>query len=59
MKEGTGRGRSRLQAWPAILSGTVIKRTQKKRVVEVLRRMTQGCYLAALILLRTTGGGTD
>lgn len=58
-KEGTSRGRSRLQAWPAILVGTVIKQTQKKRVVEVLRRMTQGCYLAALILLRTTGGGTD
>ncbi|HEX4206536.1 MAG TPA: hypothetical protein VHZ51_20525 [Ktedonobacteraceae bacterium] len=57
--EGKGRGRSRLHAWPAILMGMGIKRTQKKRVVEVLRRITQGCYLAALILLRTSGGGND
>jgi IS1 family transposase len=59
VKKSEGRGRSQLQAWPAILIGTVIKRTQRKRVVEVLRRMTQGCYLAALILLRGSAGGQE
>src|SRR5690349_14925962 len=54
-----GRGRSRLLAWPAILIGTVIKRTQKKRVVEVARRMTQGCLETALELLDRTSGGHD
>jgi IS1 family transposase len=54
-----GRGRSRLLAWPEILIGTVIKRTQKKHVVEVLRRMTQGCLEAALKLLQASGGGND
>ncbi len=59
VKRGTDRGRSRLQAWPEILIGTVIKRTQKKRVVEVVRRMTQGYQQAAMALLRATGGGND
>lgn len=54
-----GPGRSRLLAWPEILIGTVIKRTQKKRVVEVVRRMTQGCLQAALVLVHTSGGGHD
>jgi len=54
-----GRGRSRLLVWPEILIGTVIKRTQKKRVVEVVRRMTQGCLEAALKLLYVSGGGND
>src|SRR5262249_5310448 len=35
-------GRCQLQAWPEVLIGTVIKRTQMKHVVEVIRRMTQG-----------------
>ncbi|HYU74245.1 MAG TPA: hypothetical protein VEL31_16360 [Ktedonobacteraceae bacterium] len=59
VKAEKGRGRSRLQAWPALLIGTVIKRTQKKRVVEVVRRMTQGCRQAALVLLHASGGGND
>lgn len=56
VNEGTRRGRSRLVAWPAILIGMGSKRTHKKRVVEGLRRMTPGCDLAALVLLRTSGG---
>src|SRR5260370_12412072 len=54
-----GRGRSRLVVWPEMLIGTVIKRTQKKRVVEVVRRMTQGCLDAALRLVHASGGGND
>lgn len=59
VKRVVGRGRCCLQAWPDILIGTVIKRTQKKRVVEVLRRMTQGCHRTALDLLQASGGGCD
>ncbi len=59
VKRGTGCGRSQLQAWPNILIGTVIKRAKNKRVVEVLRRMTQGCHQAALDLLQASRGGND
>lgn len=52
-------GRSTLQAWPEVLIGTVIKRTKKKRVVEVIRRMTQGTLEAAEKLLSETFGGND
>jgi transposase-like protein/IS1 family transposase len=54
-----GRGRSRLQAWPDIVIGTVIKKTVKKRVVEVIRRVTQGGAEAAMALLAASGGGTQ
>lgn len=54
-----GRGRSQLLAWPELLIGTVIKRTKKKRVVQVVRRMTQGRQNAALKLLHASGGGND
>lgn len=59
VKIGKGQGRSRLIAWPHVLIGTVIKRTQKKQVVEVVRRMTQGAHQAALLLLHVSGGGKD
>jgi len=36
VKKTGGRGRCTLQAWPEILIGTVIKKTAKKRVVEVI-----------------------
>jgi IS1 family transposase len=51
------RGRSRLQAWPTIVIGTVIKKTVKKRVVEVIGRLTQGEAFAAIALLQLSGGG--
>ena len=57
VKGMSGRGRSRLQAWPEILMGTVIKKTAKKRVVEVIRRVTQGGAEAAIALLAASGGG--
>ena len=52
-------GRCQLQAWPEVLIGTVIKRTEKKHVVEVIRRMTQGCSEAAEKLLSASKGGND
>ena len=36
----------------------VMKRTVKKRVVEVTRRMAQGSLKRAAVLLRRSGGGT-
>jgi transposase-like protein/IS1 family transposase len=52
-----GHGRCALQAWPDILIGTVIKKTVKKRVVEVSRRMAQGTLEHAHeVLLQTLGG---
>ncbi len=59
VKNPTGRGRSRLQAWPEIVIGTVIKKTVKKRVVEVIRRLTQGGAWAAVALLAASGGRTQ
>lgn len=59
IKSVTGRGRRRLQAWPQILIGTVIKHTRQKRLVEVIRRLTQGEAFAALALLVASGGGTQ
>jgi IS1 family transposase len=57
VKGVAGRGRSRLLAWPEILIGTVIKKTAKKRVVEVIRRLTQGEAFAAIALLAASSGG--
>src|SRR5579859_1697994 len=42
IKKTAGRGRACLQIWPDLCIATVIKRTEKKRVVEVTRRMTRG-----------------
>jgi IS1 family transposase len=37
-------GRCRLLAWPGLLIGTVIKRTERKHVVEVVRRMAASVW---------------
>lgn len=42
VKRTAGWGRACLQVWPQVCIATVIKRTEKKRVVEVLRAMTLG-----------------
>ncbi len=44
--------------WPQLCIGTVIKRTQKKRVVEVTRKMAQGSLKQAQALLAASHGGT-
>ncbi len=57
IQKAGGRGRCALQAWPEILIGTVIKKTAKKRVVEVMRRMAQGTLKRANeVLVKTLGG---
>ncbi|GHO64334.1 hypothetical protein KSC_032260 [Ktedonobacter sp. SOSP1-52] len=56
---GGGRGRCALQAWPDLLIGTVIKKTAKKRVVEVIRRMAQGTLEQANQVLVQTQGGKE
>lgn len=50
-------GRCRLQAWPEIVIGTVIKKTARKRVVEVIRRTAQGTMERAQEVLKLTLGG--
>jgi transposase-like protein len=50
--------RACLQVWPHLCIATVIKRTQKKRVVEVIRKMTLGTLQQANALLQASLGGT-
>ena len=42
VKKTVGRGRACLEVWPDLCIATVIKRTEKKRVVEVTRKLTWG-----------------
>lgn len=51
------RGRPELISWPDIHIGQVVKRYQGKRVVDVTRRMAQGCLQAAVALLAQSHGG--
>jgi hypothetical protein len=57
IKETAGRGRPCLRIWPDLCIATVIKRTEKKRVVEVTRRMTRGTLEQAMTLLNASLGG--
>ncbi len=57
IKTTAGRGRARLQVWKDLCIATVIKRTQKKRVVEVTRTMTHGSTEQAQELLKHSQGG--
>jgi IS1 family transposase len=58
VKATLGRGRARLYLWPELHIGTVIKRTQKKRVVEVTRTMSHGSQEEAERLLQQSKGGS-
>jgi len=58
IKETVGRGRASLRVWPQLCMATVIKRTEKKRVVEVTRTMTRGGLDQASRLLQVSQGGT-
>src|SRR2546425_2605391 len=58
VKETAGCGRACLQVWPQLCIGVVIKRTEKKRVVEITRKMVQGTLEQAQTLLSASGGGT-
>src|SRR2546423_1779428 len=52
----SSRGRACLEVWPQLCIATVIKRTQKKRVVEVTRKLTVGTLETAEKLLSMTIG---
>src|SRR6266571_5686699 len=58
VKETAGRGRACLRVWSQLCIATVIKRTKKKRVVEVTRQMAWGTLKQAQALLATSQGGT-
>lgn len=58
VKHTGGLGRSCLHVWPDLHIGTIIKRTEKKRVVEITRRMAHGMLDRAEKLLEISGGGS-
>jgi len=58
VKETAGRGRACLQVWPQVCIAVVIKRTQKKRVVDITRKVVQGTLEQAQALLAVSQGGT-
>jgi IS1 family transposase len=58
VKRTAGRGRACLQVWSGLCIATVIKRTEKKQVVEVIRKMTRGTLEQASKLLQASLGGT-
>jgi transposase-like protein/IS1 family transposase len=58
VKRTAGRGRASLCIWPDLHIGTVIKRTQNKRVVEVTRTMSYGSESEAEHLLQQSAGGS-
>src|SRR2546427_7856186 len=58
LKRTAGRGRCALVVWPDLHIGTVIKRTVKKHLKEVIRQMTHGSFAQALKLLDRSKGGT-
>lgn len=58
IKRTAGVGRACLQIWPQLHIGTVIKRTEKKRVVEITRRMAHGRHVQAEQLLQASQGGS-
>jgi transposase-like protein/IS1 family transposase len=57
VKEAAGCGRACLRMWPQVCIAVVIKRTQKKRVVEITRKMVQGTLEQAQVLLAASHGG--
>lgn len=59
VKTTPGPGRACLQIWPDLQIGTVIKRTEKRRVVEITREMAHGVRERANALLLASRGGVD
>jgi transposase-like protein/IS1 family transposase len=56
VKKTAGRGRCCLERWPGLCIATVIKRTEKKRVVEITRTLALGAAEEARSLLTMTTG---
>ena len=57
VKRTQGVGRACLEVWSGLHIGTVIKRTENKRVVEITRRMAHGLLSQAEHLLQRSRGG--
>jgi transposase-like protein len=57
VKRVQGVGRACLQVWPDLHIGTVMKRSKKKRVVEITRSIAHGFLEQAEQLLRRSRGG--
>ncbi|WP_201377521.1 hypothetical protein [Ktedonobacter sp. SOSP1-52] len=57
VKPSDKRGRCRLQEWPEIVIGTVVKKTAKHQVVKVIRHMAPGTIERAEELLALPAGG--
>lgn len=57
VKYAPGPGRASFEIWPQLHIGTVIKRTQKKRVVEITRHVAYGLLDQAETLLHLSDGG--
>src|SRR6266852_6035569 len=57
VKRTQGVGRACLQVWSELHIGTVIKRTEKKRVVEITRKIAHGLLEQAEKLLHSSRGG--
>jgi len=57
VKETPGPGASKKVVWPRLYIGTVIKRTAKRRVREVVRRMSYGQWRKAKKLIKVSKGG--
>jgi len=58
IKHTAGKGRAHWRIWKNLCIATVIKRTKKKRVVEVIRKMTFGTPEQAQALLAHSRGGS-
>ena len=56
-KTTPGPGRARLQVWSVLHIGTVIKRMEKKRMVEITRKMARGLLERIEHLLARSHGG--
>ena len=57
VKERPGPGASKKVVWPRLYIATVIKRTAKRRVTEVIRRMSYGQWRKAKRLIKASKGG--
>ena len=58
VKETVGRGRACLRVWPQLCIAVGIKRTEKKRVVDITRKLVQGTLEQAQALLSAAHAGT-
>lgn len=56
--KGQGKGAPRLEVWPQLVIGRVIKHTKAKRVVEVTHEVVCGTMRVAMRLIRASHGGT-